>query len=61
MSKIKSLFKTFIIYHFGIFIFLAPVINIIFSENKTSIFLDKLDSLSLLNKYSFKIVFKAIK
>lgn len=61
MSKIKSRFKTFSIYHFGIFIFLAPVINIMFGENKTSVFLDKLDSLSLLNKYAFKIVFKAIK
>ncbi len=62
ISKIRPMFKDFKIFHFGIFSFLAPILAIFFDENKTAIIIDNFDTyFSFLKKYSFKIVFYAIK
>ncbi len=62
VSKIQPLFNEFKLYYFGIFSFLAPVLTKFFNEDKTAFIINKLDSyFSFLKKYSFKIVFYAIK
>lgn len=62
LKKIKSQYRDFEVHYFGIFIFLAPLFKLLMNTKQLNNLLVKLDIFfSYLKKYSFKIVFKAIK
>jgi ubiquinone/menaquinone biosynthesis C-methylase UbiE len=62
IQLLKEIFSNVEVTYFGIFTFLAPILNLIISQKKIFLILKKLDSkFHKINRYAFKVVIKANK